>query len=169
MRNSLVLELQPHLLSRCCLHVQEEVEQGPDQAGGLGFADGVQEGPDVLQESSQLCKKPQIMKHNPPSQELHCAGAAPHHTHQQDLSHQTFPRWFLSIIHGTEQQMSPAGQPCSKQGLQRDWGLQPHHSPACHCSSPLTHSCNCLRHVSKCKNLLNALRCFYKIRDGVYN
>lgn len=78
-------------------------------------------------------------------------------------------QWFLSIIHGTEQQMSPAGQPCSKQGLQRNWGLQPHHSPVCHCSSPLTHSCNCLRHVSKCKNLLNALRCFYKIRDRVYN
>lgn len=51
-------EVQPHLLSCGCLHVQEEVEQGPDQARGLGFADGVQEGPDVLQESSQLCKSP---------------------------------------------------------------------------------------------------------------
>lgn len=61
-------------------------------------------------------QKPQNMKHNPSSQELHRAGAATHHMYQQGTSHQTLPGWFFSAMHRAEQQMPPAGQPWSKQG-----------------------------------------------------
>ena len=47
-------QTQLNLLSGCCLHVQEEVQQRADQAGSLGLADGDQERPHKLQQTTEL-------------------------------------------------------------------------------------------------------------------
>ena len=48
------LQAQLHLLTRGGLHVQEQVQQGADQPGCLGLGDGVEEGADIFQQTSQL-------------------------------------------------------------------------------------------------------------------
>lgn len=53
------LQTELHLLTRGSLHVQEEVQQRANQPGRLGLGDGVQEGPDILQQAPKLCKKNQ--------------------------------------------------------------------------------------------------------------
>lgn len=48
------LQAQLHLLAGGRLHVQKEVQQGADQPGRLGLADGDQERPHKLQQPAEL-------------------------------------------------------------------------------------------------------------------
>lgn len=157
-------EVQPHLLSCRCLHVQEEVEQGPDQARGLGFADGVQEGPHVLEESSQLWKTPKHQIQPPPAKS--CTQLVQPHT---TCHTEHFPGGFSVSSAEQSNKWHLQGIFEANKGVHR--GLGAPTSPQ-HCLSlqlPSYHQLNCLRHALKCKDLINALRFFYKMEDGVYN
>lgn len=48
------LQTQLHLLACSCLHVQKQVQQRAYQPRRLGLADGIQERPNILQETAQL-------------------------------------------------------------------------------------------------------------------
>lgn len=161
-----VLEQQPHLLSRGCLHVQEEVEQGADQARGLGLADGVQEGPHVLQESSQLCKNHTTWNATPqpraaPSWSSHTshapAGFVPPNISQVVFQHHPQNRATNATCRAAWSRQDCTGPGGSSLTPALPATVAPQLPPAV-TASPL-----------KCQGLPNALRFFYKIRDGVYN
>lgn len=108
-----------------------------------------------LRSPPSSAKKPQIVKCNPPSQELHRAGADTHHVTSRICHTKHSPGVFSASPTGQSNKCHPQGGPAAN----RD----------CRGASPVTSSWNCLRRALKCKNLLNDLRFYYKMRDGVYN